>query len=262
MHKSTAEILSRRAGEASGLAVKEDNQIVVIAILGSSKTYEVRINEAARSFEVVTPAGVAESTDPYRVRDWREALYAEAIGALKDAYGRLAMPLPANIGPGIVERSGAFATVPNAWMVRRVLANDCVVISAVGEMGEQAHATIDMASGRFWLGLIPQALTEDQTVQSIARDGGVEAACDVLSRISSDRARCVVLGDNETTNQNCLRAALRMGFGRFVVIGGSIASLVRSTGMMIDQVEFFPPDMPYPTGDVMLIDARKMAAAV
>lgn len=91
MHKATKEILGRRLGHHPDWAVLEHSDGCVEIIVKRDDGVElcsVCVNEVNRTF-TAKKVPVTRMAQNYRIRDWREVLYIDAIETLKDSIGRL-----------------------------------------------------------------------------------------------------------------------------------------------------------------------------
>jgi hypothetical protein len=94
VHKSTKEILSRRA-PPSNVYVEDKGEDGIILWVGDEsgrETHAVNVSEHHRTFVLGREQIVAPGQDKYRIRDWREVLYADAIHALMKYSGRYRAP--------------------------------------------------------------------------------------------------------------------------------------------------------------------------
>jgi len=93
MHKSTKEILARRAPPAEVNIEDHGDEIVLwVGDESGRESHAVTVDETHRTFTVGRARVCAPGQNRYRVRDWRESLYADAIHALLKHSGRYREP--------------------------------------------------------------------------------------------------------------------------------------------------------------------------
>lgn len=93
MNKSTKEILGRRAPPSEVFFEDGGTQVFLyVKDQQGLETHAVTVNESVRSFNVGRVEEVKPNDNQYRVRDWREALYRDAIHALLVNSGRYHEP--------------------------------------------------------------------------------------------------------------------------------------------------------------------------
>lgn len=256
MHKATKEILGRRLGHRPDWVVSEhaDGCIEIIAKHHDGvELCSVCINEATRT---ITAKGIPATriAPNYRMRDWREVIYIDAIETMKDSIGRVSIDVSAT--DWIPCRPEEIPIeLPKAVLARKSPVHG-IVLTAISLSGqEMGHVTVNEKGFRLALGVVIPA----EGVGTVIPDGTsrlvrlFETALKVLLAVAPNRACCIVLGRDAATNQSLVRSALRMGGGRLIVIGERCPETSKAEELV--SVEYYSSGTTLPKGDICLFDA-------